>query len=859
MSTEEKGPDSILDQVTSEIRNEPIDPAQVRKAADRVWARVELEAAGTLSEPETIRSCADFQALIPAWRAKRLPAARAMLMEDHLHECPVCRKAASGEKVVSIRERRIATTPVWRWATAAAIVAGVGLGAWVLSDLAVPGGAGPRATVYAMDGPLYKVANGSTTPLAKDAPISETDRVRTSKGAGAVLRLRDGSLVEMAERTELSISQRRPGVTVHLDRGAVIVQAAKQRSGHLFVATDDCNVSVKGTIFSVNHGVKGSRVSVVEGEVQVEHENKLDVLHPGDQVATGSTVEPVPIEQEFAWSRDFDKYLALVKEFATVRQKIEALPGPGLRYDSRLLDLIPAGAQFYAAIPNVGQSVYEAHRIFREQMAQSDVLQQWWAERTNAGADEAKIEQALERVRIFSGYLGPEIVVAMLPDATGKLESPLVMAEVTGGGFREYLAREVASINAEAQHGSLRIVEDPFQAGPAAAEEMLVYTNGSIVAVAKNPAVLQWIARPAAGAFRGTAFGARIAAAYQEGVNWLFCADMASVLRNSSSGDDANLQRSGFGDLRYVVVQRKEISGKVENRAELSFAQPRQAIASWLAAPAPIRGLDYVSQDAAFAAAFAVKEPRAAIDDIVRMAGGSAKAAGDLAEFQAKTGVDLLNDVVASLGGEIVVAVDGPMLPVPSWKVVIEVNDPNRIVAAVEKMVAAANREHPEAQTALTAETAGDRTYWTVSNPAKLIQAHFTFDNGFLIAAPTRDLLVRAEQYRSTGYSLPRSQAFLALLPHDGHTNFSGMTYHTVGSILRPLAERTLTPEQQQALKAVAGDSPTLILFYGEQDRIEIASRGTFFGLKPEQLMGLPGFGTPQRRDRTQKWSRPRS
>src|SRR5208283_5575356 len=113
--------------------------------------------------------------------------------------------------------------------------------------------------------------------------------IRTAKDSGATLQLWDGSTVEVRERSDLSSSQSGKDITVHMDRGSIIVQAAKRRSGHLYVATADCRVAVTGTVFSVNAGVKGSRVSVIQGVVHVAQDNQEKVLHPGDQSVSGSS------------------------------------------------------------------------------------------------------------------------------------------------------------------------------------------------------------------------------------------------------------------------------------------------------------------------------------------------------------------------------------------------------------------------------------------------------------------------------------------------------------------------------------------------------------------------------------------
>ncbi|HVX67534.1 MAG TPA: FecR domain-containing protein [Bryobacteraceae bacterium] len=832
MSKERNDPERDLDEAIASIRDEAIDAETVRQAGERVWSRLAAEAPAA-GEPAVAGECAEFVPLLPAWREGRLEAARALLVEDHVHACPRCRKLASGVKAPVVMRPRRAAPNVWKWAAAAAVVVAAGLSVWVLADrFGVP--SGPRATVAALEGTLY----GGNAALAPGAPIAELQPVRTARGSGAVIRLRDGSLVEMRERTQLALSERSSGVTIRLAAGSVIVQAAKQRSRHLYVATGDCRVSVTGTIFSVNHGIKGSRVAVVEGEVRVEQGRDTKVLHPGDQTVTSAYLMPASLTDEFSWSRNADQYLAVLAELAKFRQKLEAIPGPGLRYSMRLADLAPAGTVFYAAIPNLGSTLNEASRIFHEQLAQSEPLRQWWAEKMQAAGGEEKFNEMLARVEGFSAYLGPEVAVAVAPDAAPHSGAPVFMAEVAKDGLRAFIEQQ-------AQGQPVRLVDDPAHTAAEPGDKLYVWVGKDLVVASPQLDRLAAV-QQGPGAFSKTAFHARIAQAYSSGAGWLLAADLETMMARSAAGkSDAadHLNRSGLADARYLIAERKEVGGQTENRAVVNFAQARRGVASWLAAPAPIRALDYVSADASFATAAVVKNPASLVDDIFALAGGSSSAfASHLAEFEAKAGVSIREDLARPLGGELAVAVDGPVLPNPSWKIVLEVYDPARFEQAIEKLLAGASQAAGTSLARIDKEEDGGRTYYVLRGSKLPFEPQYTYDNGFLIAAPNRDLLLRAVEYRTTGYTLTRSEKFTKLLPRDGHTDFSAMVYQTLATALGPLADQlSLTPEQRSTI-AAAG--PSLVLAYGAPDRIELASAGTFFGLRLEQLLGL---GVPHR------------
>jgi hypothetical protein len=110
--------DQMLDRAAADIRNDEPDAQTFKKAADRVWGRLqnlELNNSSGLTEtampPEQIRTCADFQALIPDYLQSYVSGPLALLREDHMSECIPCRKAlatarAAARGELSKRPRR---------------------------------------------------------------------------------------------------------------------------------------------------------------------------------------------------------------------------------------------------------------------------------------------------------------------------------------------------------------------------------------------------------------------------------------------------------------------------------------------------------------------------------------------------------------------------------------------------------------------------------------------------------------------------------------------------------------------------------------------------------------------------------
>ena len=855
--------ESLLETAIHAIHAAEPDATQISTSVKRVADRLGIDATRSLnlSVSSTIESCADVQHLLGSYRTGTLSDARTLLIRVHLRDCGECHRsyaAGLGRAGLDWSAPQPARALSWnfrafRWALAPTLAVLALTFFLYRAFWQIPPGV--RAEVESIDGSASRISDAGDAPISAGDKLNEGDHLRTSGGAHAMLRLSDGSTVEVNERSVLSVGARGRNMTVAVDNGAVLVQAAKRTSGHLYVKTPDCRVAVTGTVFSVNAGIKGSRVAVLEGTVHVTHAGIETLMHAGDQISTNEKLSSEPVDQQIAWSRDLDKYLPLLAQFSTLQHRIDQIPTPQLRYTSDLLGRVPANTLLYVSIPNLGNFLSEANNIFHDQLKQSPALQQWWE--NGAHHNTAELDALVNQLHQVSEYLGDEVVVVGVQQPETPRSNPgfAIVADLQKSGLGDVLKSSPPAITVfdeaslatapastqdrPGQFALIRQHEAVFSSSVTVLKQMKAHLNGN------------------ASGFATGDFGQQIAAAYSRGAGVILAADLHQMLHAASERGHDNprsqnaLQSSGIDGVRYLIAEHREQNGLPESHVNLQFAGTRQGAASWLAGPAPIGSLEFVTPNAAIAVAFLSKDPVAIADDIVKMAQSSgASGSSGWSEAEAKLQVSIRNDLAANLGGDFLISLDGAVLPIPAWKAVVEVRNADQLERTLERLTEAVRNQsggNHAHDIVIQSNQSNDQTFYSIQNVTSgATIAQYTFADGYMIVAPDRALLMQALHAHASGNSLARSAAFKALLPKDENANYSAVAYQNVGPVLTPLLSQ-LSGGSAQALTQLAADGrPTAICAWGKDNRIEAASNTHLFGIDLLALEALVHPGNKQ-------------
>ncbi|HWZ43834.1 MAG TPA: hypothetical protein VNW97_10170 [Candidatus Saccharimonadales bacterium] len=526
---------------------------------------------------------------------------------------------------------------------------------------------------------------------------------------------------------------------------------------------------------------------------------------PADETMQDQVMPPA---KPSPWEAELAKYPGLLPELGkALGRMIKAVEFPASRTQSRLLPMLSDSTVVFAAAPNYGNAAHQALQAFQQELKENEVLRNWW-QHTELNSSKPGMEEALEKFYEFSQYLGDEIVIS--GDVGGKKNSGLLIAEVRKPGLKLFLQQLAQQFGGKA--GAPWQLFDPQQLalakGSGASSQPLVLVRPNLLAVSSDLATLRSFNAtlgPAGGKLAASPFGQRLTQAYHGGAGLLFGVDLHKLIdRNppASAKEQEGLQRSGFGDVKYLVWEHKNVPGEPPSQTELSFNGKRRGIASWLASPTKLGGLDFVAPDATLVLSIALKDPALIFDDLAELAGpGALDAITQPAEaFK----INPRNDVLGQLTGEITLEIDGAFLPVPGeaqqeplWKVMLGVRDAEGMQKTFDRLAEALGALAADGQgPSLKRHEAGRLSYYTlqIPSPQKATEINWTFSDGYMLVASTRARLTEAIRFHHDGESLVRSGSFHAVLPAGRSADASALFYQNTGSLLAPFMQR-ISPE----------------------------------------------------------------
>jgi type II secretory pathway pseudopilin PulG len=541
-----------------------------------------------------------------------------------------------------------------------------------------------------------------------------------------------------------------------------------------------------------------------------------------------NTVKPQPV---IPFADDLKKYPGLLTELGHLAEALKNnIQLPPVRTESLLLPRLPMATTYYVAFPNYGETAHQTWETLRQELQTSAVLRDWWqhGELSSTGP---KLQDFLEKFYEVSQYLGDEVVVSGetgsgISEADASNRNFLIIAEVRKPGFKDFLRQMLKERRDESQF-AVRVL-DPQELAQAqtksgsATQQIVVLVRPDFVIAAQGLEALRSFNRfldSRTKEFVSTPFGQRLTEPYHDGTSALIGVDLHTILSQIPPGTPQNqkiLDRTGFKDAKYAVWEYKHNAGGSGSQMELSFVAPRRGIASWLAAPAPLGSLDFVSPQASIVSSVHFKNLGEIFDDIKDISSSSnPNALANLTHMEQAMHISVRDDLLSLLPGEITVEAEGFSEPKPDWKIILRTGDADHLQQTLTKMLAT--------MPIRAVESVEDGiTYHSLSIPStpKPIEIVYTFAEDYLIVASTHETAAAAIRLHKSGESFAKSPKFTASLPAGDPADVSALLYEDPASVTA-LNLRRLSPEWAEAFARISPPTtPIVYRAYGEETAI---------------------------------------
>jgi hypothetical protein len=543
------------------------------------------------------------------------------------------------------------------------------------------------------------------------------------------------------------------------------------------------------------------------------------------------TTKPAPkktADPDLAGLQEALKDPDLLAEFGQLIERIQqGVQYPAARNQSRILAKVPESTVLYVAFPNYGESAHRAAQIFKDELDKSTHLKAFLS-KNKLDTLAPQIENGLEKFYELSQFLGDEVVIA------GRLEGSeptgVMVAEIKKPGLPAFLDR----LNEEVftKPGNRMRILDPQQLAAADERESgkgpLLLVRPDFVAIGLSVRALREFnsqVDQSGAVLASNALGRRLAQSYRGGTSNVVGIDLhklVGLIPVTKPRDRETLEKTGFADVGYLVSESTLSAEGATGRFELSFQGPRHGIASWIAKPAPMDGLDFVSSHPALVAAMILKSPAEIFDDLREIAGDAAFAA--LPQMEEQLNVNLKQDIFANLTGEIVAEMQSPPLgmvapgrttfdgsPAPikpgSFKFILRVKNPTALQQSLKRVLATVPLQSGQREE-------DGVTFNTLTSPSKTepMEINYFFLDGYLVIASDRATAREALRAHRSGDSLAKSAKLRNALAPGESLKSSMLIYQDVSKMLGLMVAQM--PQELRELLSASGEinaKPTVV------------------------------------------------
>jgi hypothetical protein len=543
----------------------------------------------------------------------------------------------------------------------------------------------------------------------------------------------------------------------------------------------------------------------------------------------------VGIQQpDMSWLQDLLKNKELMADLSKFTERLKAsVQYPPVRHESKILPRLPESSLFYVAFPNYGDAAHQALQAFQQELKESAAMRNF-LQKNKLEATEMKIENGIQQFYALSQYLGDEVVI------TGTMEGQepafVLIAEVKKPGIKELLEKFNAEMFPD-KVDRMSILEPQDLAGSdtSVGKGPIALVRPDLLVIGFGlPSMREFNAQidQQGRKLPSSPMGQRVAQAYQGGTNSIFGVDLHKVIElipQTKPQDREMLEKTGFADAKYLVTENKMDAGRSANQMELAFNGPRHGVASWLAAPAPMGGLDFVSGNAAMAFNMILKNPAQIFDDIVDMAPPGAFA--NLSQMEAGLNVNLKQDLLSKLTGEIAFEMQMPVVPSGqpaagmtavnpgAFKVILHVVDPTGLQQTLARLLTMAPMQSGKREE-------DGITFHTLTLPTtagKTTEINYFFLDNYLVIASDAATATEAVRQHRKGESLANSAKLRESLTPGQPANASLIMYQNAGQMFGPMLAQMPAEIRELMPKGQINTKPNVYYIYGEPS----AFRGT--------------------------------